>query len=333
MTNSNIWKKLSKKHHPFFVQAPMEDVTDTVFRQIIAHCSPPHLYFTEFTNVDSIASAGRSHAIHRLRFTETEKPIIAQIWGNTPKNYFSAAKMIQKMNFDGIDINMGCPQRKITKKGSCSALIKNHKLAQEIISATQEGSGSLPVSVKTRLGFSHLQTEEWIGFLLKQNLDAVIVHTRTVKEQSKTSPHWDEMSKVIDLRNKFSPSTIIVGNGDVKSQEQAVQLYKKHQVDGVMIGRGIFQNLWIFDQQGREKKSQAEKLELLKKHIALFEKTWGDKKNFAVLKRFFKIYINESRDASTYRQRLMETKTKEDALSEIKQIEKRYKQTTQNYEG
>lgn len=315
---TNIWKDLKK---PILIQAPMEDVTDTVFRQIIAKCGRPDLFFTEFTNVEGMCSPGRDKVGKRFKFTLSEKPIIAQIWGNNPKNYFETAKLIKTMGFDGIDINMGCPEKSVIKKGSCAALINNHALAKEIILATREGAGGLPISVKTRIGIKSIQTEEWISFLLKLNLDCLIIHGRTVAEMSDVPNHWDEIGKVVKLRDSLKKQTLIIGNGDVKDLRDAMEKYEKYKVDGIMLGRAIFNNLWLFNKNiDPAKISYKEKLQLLIEHITLFDKTWGRTKNFAIMKKFYKIYISGMPDAHNVRMELMKFKTASETLQFLKSL-------------
>src|SRR3989344_1057321 len=308
---SNFWKELKK---PILIQAPMEDVTDTVFRQIIAKCGRPDVFFTEFTNVEGLCSRGRDRVGKRLIVTEKERPIVAQIWGNNSKNYLETAKLIKKMGFDGIDINMGCPEKSVVKKGSCAALINNHPLAKEIILATREGASGLPISVKTRIGIKNIHTEEWAEFLLGFNLDALTIHARTVAEMSDIPAHWDEIKKVVKLRDSMKKKTLIIGNGDVKDLRDAEEKYRKYNVDGIMIGRGIFDNLWLFNKNvNPENISYQEKLKLLIKHLELFDRTWGSfdrlrTKNFALMKKFYKIYVSDVPDASEFRSKLMELK-------------------------
>jgi tRNA-dihydrouridine synthase len=200
---NNFWTQYTKPNQPFFILAPMEDVTDVVFRQVVkkANQGQPEILFTEFTNCDGICSVGQSRVIHRLRYNPaTERPIVAQIWGKTPENYRQTAKLCLELGFDGIDINMGCPEKSVIKQGSCSALINNQPLAKEIIEATQAGSESkLPISVKTRVGFRKVQTEEWFGFLLEQNLQAITIHGRTVSG-SNDPANWEEITKVVNLK-------------------------------------------------------------------------------------------------------------------------------------
>lgn len=311
----NIWQDLKK---PIFILAPMDDVTDTVFRQIIGDLAAPDLYFTEFTSVDGMCSEkGREPVTRRLLFNETERPIIAQIWGNDPEKFFKAAKMCAEMDFDGIDINMGCPEKSVVKRGMCSGLISNPELAAKIIQATKEGSGGLPVSVKTRIGMREIQTEDWIGHLLKQDIAAITVHGRTVREMSKVPAHWDEIGKAVELRNKIAPQTIIIGNGDVESYKDGVEKAKKYNLDGIMIGRGVFKNLWIFDKSGETRNpSVEERLQMLLKHTKLFVETWGQTKSFAILKKFYKCYISEFDGASELRAKFMDTQN----LEEVEQL-------------
>ena len=309
----SIWKALPK---PIYILAPMEDVTDTVFRQVLLSTGRPHLFFTEFTNVDGMMSAGHDQVIKRLKFLPKEKPLIAQIWGVNPENFYKSAKEIAEMGYDGIDLNMGCPQKDVTSHGACSALIKNKPLATEIIQATQEGSGDLPVSVKTRIGFSTIQTEEWISFLLTHNLPVLTVHGRTAKEMSKVPCHWDEIGKAVQIRNEIAPETLLIGNGDVGSIAEAQEKVKEYGVDGVMIGRGVFHNPWLFNPQiNQEDKTLKDRLQLLYDHVSLFETTWGKNKNYPILKKYFKIYLSGFDGASDIRTRFMETNTPEEALT------------------
>lgn len=307
----NIWQDLKK---PIFILAPMDDVTDTVFRQIIGDLAAPDLYFTEFTSVDGMCSEkGREPVTRRLIYKETERPLIAQIWGNDPEKFFKAAQMCAEMGFDGIDINMGCPEKSVVKRGMCSGLISNPELAAKIIQATKEGAGGIPVSVKTRIGMREIQTEDWIGHLLRQDVAAITVHGRTVREMSKVPAHWGEIGKAVELRDKIAPHTIIIGNGDVESYEDGVQKAKQYNLDGIMIGRGVFKNLWIFDKSGEVRNpSVEERLQMLLKHTKLFTETWGKTKSFAILKKFYKCYISDFDGASELRAKFMDTKNLEE---------------------
>lgn len=307
---------MDKLPKPFLVLAPMDDVTDTVFRQIVAACGPPDLYFTEFVNVDGLQSPGRDKLIRKLQFTKKEKPIIAQLWGLDPENYYRTTKEILDMGFDGVDLNMGCPVKTVIKNGACAALINNRDLAGKIIEATQKAAGdSLPVSVKTRVGFTTVDLG-WIEFLLSKKLDLLSIHGRTAKQLSKVPADWDLIGEARKMRDVLCPSTKIAGNGDVMSRGQAEELAKKYKLDGIMIGRGIFHDPFIFAMQspwGRYTKEQ--RVELFRKHIDLFAKTWEHGEyRFDTLKKFCKIYINGFDGASELRQEFMHAGTPAEAL-------------------
>lgn len=318
----NFWNTLKK---PILIQAPMEDVTDTVFRQMIIRAGRPDVFFTEFTNADGMCSRGKDKVGKRLIYSKNEHPIVAQLWGSKPENFKKTAELIKEMGFDGIDINMGCPEKSVIKKGLGGALIDNQPLAKEIILATKEGAGQLPISIKTRIGVKKIQTEEWIKFLLEFNLDCLTVHGRTVAEMSESPTHWDEIGKVVKLRNSLKSKTLIVGNGDIKSYEEAMEKVKKYDLDGIMIGRGIFNNLWIYNKNVDPAKiSYKEKIKFLIKHIELFEKTWGNppagRKNYSLMKKFYRIYISGMPDAHNVRMKLMELKTAKDTLDFLKSL-------------
>lgn len=311
----SFWQKLKK---PIFALAPMEDVTDSVFRQIVANCGRPDVFFTEFTSCDGFCSKGREKVMNRLRFTEKERPIVAQIWGFQPANFFQTSQKLADLGFDGIDINMGCPQKSVLKQGAGGALIKNPLLAKEIILAVKEGAPKLAVSVKTRLGFTKIQTEKWIEFLMRQNLAALTIHGRTVANQFEVPANWEEIGQAVKLRNQLKVETIILGNGDVKSYQQGTELSKKYGIDGVMIGRGIFNNPWIFQKSVVSYQPLIqERWDLLFKHVKLFEQTWGKSKNFAILKKFFKIYINNFPGAFELRTKLMAVNSFEELASQV----------------
>jgi nifR3 family TIM-barrel protein len=297
-----FWQDLPK---PFFVLAPMDDVTDSVFRQIVAETGKPDVFFTEFTNTDGMCSAGRSRVEKKLQFTENERPLIAQIWGTNPEHYKITTEIVRDMGFTGVDINMGCPEKSIVKRGSCAALIKNPSLASEIIKSVQSIAGDMPVSVKTRIGFNEITTEEWATFLLEHNLDALTIHGRTAKEESKVDAHWDEIGKVVKLRDKLKKHTTIIGNGDIKTKKEGHEKVEQYNLDGIMIGRGIFQNAWLFDEQFQA--TTTDRLEMLINHAKLFEETWGKTKQFAIMRKFVKTYVHSFPEATELRIRLMGT--------------------------
>lgn len=311
----NFWQKLKK---PIFILAPMEGVTDTVFRQIVVSTGKPDVFFTEFVPVDALFSKGQEKILASLKFTEEERPVVAQIWGSNPENFYKSAGLIYKLGFDGIDINMGCPDKSVVKKGAGAALIKNPKLAQEIIKATIKGAKGLPVSVKTRIGFDQIDTENWVTTLLKIPIAALTLHLRTASEVSKAPAHWDQVKIAVDICRKLQSGALIIGNGDIKTLKEAEEKCKDYKIDGVMIGRGIFDNPWAFNESiDILKVSPEEKKKLLLKHLLLFKKTYGDTSHFELLKKFVKCYVNNYKGASESRIRLMETKTLNELIQEV----------------
>ena len=305
---------------PVFILAPMYEVTDTVFRRLISKLSPPDVFYTEFVNVDGLQSKGRDAIIHRLKFTRKEKPIIAQIWGSKPDNFYKTAKELVEMGFSGIDINMGCPDKNVTKAGLCSALINNRELAKEIIDATKKGAGKLPVSVKTRLGYNSVDYS-WHEFLLNQGIDTLIVHARTKKQMSKVPADFEALKEIVKLRDKISPQTKIVGNGDVFTREQGIELASKYRLDGIMIGRGIFRDPFVFSKNSPwDKLSKKQRIKIFKTHAKLWKKTYGDTKPVYILNKFCKIYINNFDGAKELRDDLMKSSSIDELIKKLKSI-------------
>ena len=302
----NIWEQLAK---PFFVLAPLDDVSDTVFRQVVARAAKPDLFFTEFTNVDGYFSPGQASVGRKLRWeSEAEQPLVAQIWGKNPENYYQMARELTAKGFAGIDINMGCPEKSVVKSGNGAGIIGDYERAGAIIKAVQDGSGGkLPVSVKTRIGINAIITEQWASFLLDQGLAALTIHGRTAREMSKVPAHWDEIGKVVKLRDQLAPQTKVIGNGDVLSRVQGLELVDTYGVDGIMIGRGIFQNIHVFEHE-HQNHTPKELIDILCFHLDLHERTWAGQKHFEPLKKFFKIYVNGFANASEFRAELMDCK-------------------------
>lgn len=308
---------LDSLQKPFFILAPMDDVTDTVFRQIVAGCAKPDLFFTEFVNVDGLQSPGRERLLHKLKLSEKEKPVIAQLWGLEPKNYYTTTKELIKMGFAGVDINMGCPVKTVIKNGACAALINNRELAGEIINAVQgAANGHFPVSVKTRVGFNDVDLS-WIEFLLSKKLNMLSIHGRTAKQLSKVPADWSLIGQVRELRDSLSPETLVVGNGDVASKMQAKELAEKYQLDGIMIGRGIFHDPFIFAYDSPwQNWGKDQKLDLFRRHIELYIDTYDNhERKFEALRKFCKVYINGFEGASELRAEFMTTKAPAEALN------------------
>ncbi len=307
---NNFWEKLDK---PFFCLAPMADVTDVAFRKIIEKYSRhgkknggPDVFWTEFVSADGLMSKGREALKHDLGYSKDEHPIVAQLFGSHIEKMEGAARLCAELGFDGIDINMGCPDRSIEKQCSGAAMIKFPELARAIIRAAKRGAPDLPISVKTRVGYNKIEIDKWIPELLAENIAALTVHCRTRKEMSKVPARWEYVKEVVELRNKISPNTIIIGNGDVVDIEDAKQKAKEAGCDGVMLGRAIFGNPWLFDQDKKEV-SLEEKMTAMVEHTKLFEKELGGIKSFAVMKKHYKAYVQGFDGAKELREKLMES--------------------------
>jgi tRNA-dihydrouridine synthase len=315
---------------PFFVLAPMDDVTDTSFRQIIQNTSSPDLFFTEFVNVDGLESPGRDKLIRKLKFVESETKLIAQLWGLIPENFYKVASQIAdgslarelgltSSNFIGVDLNMGCPQKNEISSGACAALMNNRELAEEIIEATKKGlDGKLPISVKTRIGFSEIDYS-WPEFLLKQNLNMLTIHGRTKSQKSNGLANWQAIVKIREIRDLISPNTLIIGNGDVLSREQGLDYINEYKLDGIMIGRGIFHDPFVFSKNSPwPNYSKKQRLDLYRAHVNIFKNTWiNNERPIHVLNKFTKVYINDFSGAKDIRMKLMNCKSADSLLEEI----------------
>ncbi|HKR82404.1 MAG TPA: tRNA-dihydrouridine synthase [Candidatus Saccharimonadales bacterium] len=319
---------LTKLPRPFFVLAPMDDVTDTVFRQMTAECAAPDLFFTEFVNVDGLQSPGRAKLLNKLRFAANETRLVAQLWGLQPKNFKAVADQIasgalarelglpEGVNFVGVDLNMGCPAKSEVQNGACSALIKNRPLAKEIIDATKDGlAGRLPLSVKTRVGFNEVDMT-WISFLLQQKLQMLTVHGRTRKEMSKVPAHWNLIGEARALRDRVGAKTLIVGNGDVLTREQGERLARQYKLDGIMIGRGVFQDPFVFAKESPwPDYVKEQRVELYRKHVTRFTETWTKgERRINTLNKFCKVYISDFDGAKELREQLMQAESAEALL-------------------
>ena len=312
MTN-NFWAELPK---PFFVLAPMEDVTDVAFRHVVKVAGAPDVFFTEFTNSDSFCHPDGIESVRgRLVFTEDEQPMVAHIWGDNPAFFNKMSIELAKMGFKGIDINMGCPVPNVAERGKGSGLILRPEVAAELIAAAK--SGGLPVSVKTRIGFTDSgELEAWISHLLKQDIANLSVHMRTRKEMSKVDAHWDLIPNIVKLRDQIAPQTTITINGDILDRQMGLELAEKYGVDGIMIGRGIFKNPYAIEKTPKKHTPQ-ELMDLLHLQLDLQEQYAKEvPRSIVGLHRFFKIYIKGFPGANDLRIRLMETKS----ITEVREI-------------
>ncbi|ATV02870.1 TPA: tRNA-dihydrouridine synthase [Staphylococcus aureus] len=314
----NFWSELPR---PFFILAPMEDVTDIVFRHVVSEAARPDVFFTEFTNTESFCHPEGIHSVRgRLTFSEDEQPMVAHIWGDKPEQFRETSIQLAKMGFKGIDLNMGCPVANVAKKGKGSGLILRPDVAAEIIQATK--AGGLPVSVKTRLGYYEIdEWKDWLKHVFEQDIANLSIHLRTRKEMSKVDAHWELIEAIKNLRDEIAPNTLLTINGDIPDRKTGLELAEKYGIDGIMIGRGIFHNPFAFEKEPREHTSK-ELLNLLRLHLSLFNKYEKDEiRQFKSLRRFFKIYVRGIRGASELRHQLMNTQSIAEARALLDEFE------------
>ena len=315
----------------------MADVTDAAFRRIIAKYGRPDVMWTEFVSADGLCHPkGREKLLPSLLYSKAERPIVAQLFTAHPDKMEEAARLIQKLGFNGLDINMGCPDRAVEGQDAGAVLMKNPKLAQTIIAAARVGAPKLPISVKTRLGYSYDQLDKWLPALLETDLAAIIIHARTRKEMSKVPAHWEALIRAVKIRDELKSKTLIIGNGDVANLVEARARAAVTGVGGVMLGRAIFGNTWRFSENWKAiacsrsargsrdqllssspavnqrfdlknpPRSNLEiRLRVLVEHTKLFEKLLGQTKSFAIMKKHFKAYATGWGGAIDLRQELM----------------------------
>jgi nifR3 family TIM-barrel protein len=336
------WNDLKK---PFFVMAPMADVTDAAYRKLIAEVGKPDVTWTEFVSADGLYHTreikkmpdAENPLMRDLLYSEIERPIVAQLFSSKPEMMEYAAELCARLGFDGIDINMGCPDKSIEKQGCGSAMIKHPEVAKEIVEAARRGAARvaeangtkpIPVSVKTRIGYNSESIDEWIAGLLELQLPALSVHLRTRKEMSKVPAHWELLPRIIALRNTISPETLIIGNGDVKSVEEARQKAELFGADGVMLGRAIFGNPYVFSNAASNKHvstlpeelSAAERLHALATLAHYFEQLTPPK-SFHIFRKHIKAFVTGFDGAAELRAKLMECETSlqiEDAIQSLR---------------
>lgn len=310
----HVWQKAKKQAdeegRPILVLAPMADVTDVAFRTVIAKYGKPDVLWTEFVSADGLALAhdiGKKKLMRDLAFGKKEHPIVAQFFTANPDHMRAAAALARELGFDGVDINMGCPDRGVEKQGAGAAMMKDPKRAREVIRAAMEGAGGLPVSVKTRIGYNKNELETWLPQILAEKPALVTIHARTRKEMSLVPARWEHVARAVEIRDELSPETLIFGNGDALSVEDAIAKARKAGADGAMLGRAIFGNPWLFSKKKkREELPLKERLAVMVEHTKLFEKLLGDVKNFAVMRKHYKAYVSGFEGASELRVKLME---------------------------
>lgn len=319
----NFWKNLAK---PIYVLAPMADVTDCAFRQIINKYGKPDVFWTEFVSADGLAHpTARPKLLIDLKYGEGEHPIVAQIFGGKPENIKTAAALCQELGFDGVDINMGCPDKSIEKQHAGASMMKDVELAKAVIRAAKDGAPNIPISVKTRIGYNKVEIDPpaggWIRAVLEEDVAVLTVHLRTRKEMSDVPAHWELMKRIVEIRDEMKKDTLILGNGDVLSLEDGRKKVEESGCDGVMIGRGIFGNPWLFSSASSDFSSTPlattdlsfgkirTRLKVMVEHTKLFEEMLGGHKNFAIMKKHYKAYVNGFDGAKELRVKLMEVST------------------------
>lgn len=282
--NLGFWNDLEK---PIIGMAPMADITDMVFRQMLVKYGKPDVIYTEFVSCDGLCSQGKESLLLDLEFSDNERPIIAQVFGSKPENFYKTAKLVDGLGFDGIDINMGCPDKKVIKQKSGSALISDFNLAKEIVLATLDGVKDIPVSVKTRVGFNKDICSEWGNFLAQTGAVAIAIHGRTAKQMYKGLANWESISQMAKEIKKVNKNIIVLGNGDIQTLEQSIMYTKKYNLDGVLIGRAALGKPWFFNKEYITKEfTLLDKLNLILEHGKVFSDIFEDSKKFWVLRKF-----------------------------------------------
>lgn len=304
-----FWESLRR---PFFVLAPLANVTDAALRRFILQYQKPDVLWTEFVAADGLCHPkGREALLRDLRFTEEERPIVAQLFTAHPEKMREAAKLCAELGFDGIDINMGCPDKNVMKQGAGASCMKDPVLAQQLILSAREGTRDagkeLPISVKTRLGFNEDNLEVWLPALLEVQPAALTLHARTKKDLSKVPARWERVKRAVEIRNELKSETLIIGNGDVRTMADARQKIAETGADGVMFGRALFGNPWLFDEKKKEV-TVSEKLEAALRHTEIFLAEWAETKSFELMKKHYRAYINHFPEAKELRVKMMEAK-------------------------
>lgn len=318
---NSFWHHLPK---PFFILAPMEAVTDVVFRHVVAKAGAPDVFFTEFTNATGWHRAGDRAIGGRLIKTADESPIVAQLWGSDPEAMAAMSKHCAELGYDGIDINMGCPDQSAIKSGGGSGMIKDPENAFRIIAAAK--TSGLPVTVKTRLGYSYVdEWPEWLRGLLEQDIEVLTIHLRTKREMSKVPAHFELIPAIKALRDEVAPHTLLVINGDIRDKEHGLELIEQTGVDGVMIGRGVFHNPFCFVPSILDDAvyHRDKLVSLLSFHLDEYDKYSSQTgRPYETLKRFYKIYIRDFEGASELRDKLMHTKSTDEVRTLLSRLQK-----------
>ena len=308
---NNFWIKLNK---PIICSAPMAGITDPVFRQVLIKYGKPDVIWTEMVSIEAIYRNNKKEFKTDLKFNKNEQPVIAQVFGSKPEQFIRATKLINKLGYSGIDINMGCPDKNINKQCSGSALIQDLKLAVEIIKQVKKVAGDMPVSVKTRIGYTRNQVETWIKEILSTKIDTLIIHGRYKTQNFTGIADWKAINEVVKLRDAMQSKTIIIGNGDIQNKKQAIEYAKKYKVDGVMIGRAMLGNPWVFTDKVADKN---DRIEAIKFHLNEFTKYFKETEFFSC-KKHLAAYASDFDGAKKLRSELVKAQSSKQALEILK---------------
>lgn len=307
----NFWSTLKK---PIIGLAPMDGVTDFPMRQIQASIKKPNVIYTEFISVEGYARKPEKFQ-KQLTFKENERPIVAQVFGSEPKDFIKACEKISLLGFDGIDINMGCPSKSIVNRGGGAALINNKKLTEKIISACLKGISiserSIPLSVKTRIGKDKIVTVEWLKFLTQFPLSEITLHGRLLNQVHSGPVNWGEITLAALICHE--KNIILLGNGGVKTLDEAKEKSKKFGLDGVLIGQAALGNPWVFKEDFRH--TNEELFKTILRHSQLAFDFYGEK-SFISVRKHLGWYSRNLPNAKKLRINLLQTKTPQ----EIKKI-------------
>lgn len=302
-----LWDASEK---PLLLLAPLHEVTDAAFRETVAACGEPDIMFTEFTSVDGLSHpVARDRIIRRyLQRGEHEHKTAVQIWGNDPEKFREAAALSKELGFAGVDINTGCPDKAVVKQEKGGALLKDYARVIDLVAATIEGAGGLPVSVKTRLGFDSDIADAWIPALAESGVSAITLHARTVKEGSRVPARWDRIKELAP--GVRAAGVTFIGNGDVTSYADALARVADSGADGAMIGRAIFGNFWFFNPDIETANVPlAERLSVLSDLAERFEARYGGFRSISVLRKHVKGLVHGFSGASELREQLMQCTT------------------------
>ncbi|KAF4321021.1 hypothetical protein BBO99_00005231 [Phytophthora kernoviae] len=314
---TSFWRSLAR---PLYCVAPMANVTDAAFRRLITEIAKPSVMWTEFVSCEALThdADSRRRMMTTLMYAEQERPVVAQLFGSKPEQFYESAQIVRDLGFDGIDINMGCPETNVNNQGSGAALMLDPELAVQIVTACKRGAGDLPVTIKTRIGFHRIDYKDWVLRLLATEPEVLTVHGRTRNEMSKVPAHWDVIGEVVTLAKSAGSPALILGNGDVSSLVEAQQKVDEYGVDGVMFGRALFGNPWLF--QGYQDNSHVcvkEKLEIIRRHTQLFQTMLADPGlvGFPRMKKFYGSYLKGVPNARHLRDRMARTQNAEDVYT------------------